>query len=126
VKLLSIKVLKLEEVQPKEVLGGPIKIMFTSDTAGTKHLRFSVGYFDPGQGLDLHIHPESEEIYYVIEGKGTVYSGQDRKATQVDRNTAVYIPSGTIHGIRNTSSSGKLIVGFMVAPGKEPSQKVSA
>jgi len=121
---LTIKVLKLEEAQLKEILGGPIKVMFTPDT-GTKHLRFSVGYFDPGQGLDLHIHPESEEVYYIIEGKGTVYSGEEKKATQVDRNTAVYISPRTIHGIRNTSSSGKLIVGFMVAPGKEPSQKVA-
>ena len=122
---MSVKVLKLEEVPLKEILGGPIKVMFNPDTAGTKHLRFSVGYFEPSQGLDLHIHPESEEVYYIIEGKGTVYSGEEKKATQVDRNTAVYIPPGTIHGIRNTSSSGKLIVGFMVAPGKEPAQKIT-
>lgn len=120
---MPVKILKLDEVEAKEILGGPIKVMFTSETAGTKHLRFSVGYFDENQGLDLHIHPESEEVYYVIEGRGTVYTGEEKSKTEVDRNMAVYIPPGTIHGIRNTGR-GKLIVAFMVAPGKEPSQKV--
>jgi oxalate decarboxylase/phosphoglucose isomerase-like protein (cupin superfamily) len=105
-------------------MGGPIKVMFTSETAGTKHLRFVVGCFEPGQGLDMHIHPESEEVYYVIEGQGSVYLGKEKATTKVDRNTAIYIPSGTIHGIRNTSD-GKLIVAFTIAPGKEPSQKVT-
>ncbi|MCJ7505777.1 cupin domain-containing protein [Candidatus Bathyarchaeota archaeon] len=105
-------------------MGGPIKVMFTPDTAGTKHLRFVVGYFDPDQGLDMHIHPESEEVYYIIEGQGMVYVGKEKATTRVDRNTAVYIPPGTIHGIRNTSG-GKLIVAFMIAPGREPSQKAS-
>jgi len=122
---LPVKVLKPDEVEAKEILGGPIKVMFTPDTAGTKHLRFSIGYFDPGQGLSMHIHPESEEVYYVIEGRGTVYVGEERSATEVDQNTAVYVSPGTIHGIRNTAG-GKLAVAFFVAPGREPSQKMSA
>ena len=121
---MPVKVLRLDEVEPKEIMGGPIKVMFTPDTAGTKHLRFVVGYFDPDQGLDMHIHPESEEVYYVIEGQGSVYLGEEKATTKVDRNTAIYIPPGTIHGIRNTSD-GKLIVAFTIAPGKEPSQKVT-
>jgi len=125
VKDLTVKFLKLDEVEAKEALGGPIKVMFNPETAGTKHLRFSVGYFDPGQGLDLHIHPESEEVYYIIEGQGTVYIGKEETGTRVERNTAVYIPPGTAHGVRNTGS-GKLLVGFTVAPGKEPSERVSA
>jgi mannose-6-phosphate isomerase-like protein (cupin superfamily) len=36
---------------------------------------------------------------------------------------AVYIPSGTIHGIRNTGNT-KLMVAFMVAPGREPSKSI--
>jgi len=125
VRPLSVKVLRLDEVEEEEILGGPIKVMFTPDTVGTRYLRFSVGYFDPDQGLDMHIHPESEEVYYIIEGKGTVYIGKEGLATNVAQHTAVYIPPGTVHGIRNTGS-GKLIVGFMVAPGKEPSQRMSS
>jgi mannose-6-phosphate isomerase-like protein (cupin superfamily) len=120
---LSVKVLKLDEVEAKEILGGPIKVMFSPDTVGTKHLRFSVGYFDPGQGLNMHIHPESEEVYYIIEGQGDVYIGKEKTTTKVERNMAVYIPSGTIHGIRNTGNT-KLIVAFMVAPGREPSKSI--
>ena len=117
---MSVKVLRLDEIQTKEVLGGPLKIVFNPETAGTKHLRFSVGHFSPGQGLTGHIHPESEEVYYVIEGRGTVYIGKEKAETEVNTDTAVYVPPGTIHSIRNTSNR-KLIVAFMVAPGREPS-----
>jgi len=117
---LSVEILKLDDVEPRVVMGGPIKIMFTPETVNAKHLRFSVGYFDPGQGLAAHIHPESEEVYYVIGGSGTVYVGEKRKPTRVEADTAIYIPPGTVHGVENTGSE-KLIVAFFVAPGKEKS-----
>ena len=119
---MSVKILKLGEVEAKEILGGPIKVMFNPETVGTRHMRFSVGYFSPGQGLNMHIHPESEEVYYVVEGRGTVYVGEERKM-EVNKDTAVYSPPGTIHGIRNTGSE-KLVVTFSVAPGRERSQEV--
>jgi len=117
---LSVKISRLDEVEPERVLGGPIKIMFTPETADTKHLRFSVGYLDPGEGLAAHVHPESEEVYYVISGSGTVYVGEERKPTRVEADTAIYIPPGTVHGVENTGSD-KLVVAFFVAPGKERS-----
>jgi len=120
---LSVKILKLGEVEEKEILGGPIKVMFNPETAGTRYMRFSVGYFSPGQGLNMHIHPESEEVYYVVEGRGTVYVGEERRKMEVNKDTAVYIPPGTIHGIRNTGSE-ELVVTFSVAPGRERSQEV--
>jgi mannose-6-phosphate isomerase-like protein (cupin superfamily) len=120
---LSVEILRLGEVEAKEILGGPIKVMFNPETAGTRHIRFSVGYFLPGQGLNMHIHPESEEVYYVVEGRGTVYVGEERRKMEVNKDTAVYIPPGTIHGIRNTGSE-ELVVTFSVAPGRERSQEV--
>jgi mannose-6-phosphate isomerase-like protein (cupin superfamily) len=120
---LSVKILKLDEVEVKSVLGGPIKIMFTPETADTKYLRFSVGYFGPGEGLAAHIHPESEEVYYVISGSGTVYAGEELEPIEVEADTAVYIPPKTTHGVKNTGSE-KCVVAFFVAPGKEKSEVV--
>ena len=121
--MLPVKLLKLDEVEAKTVLGGPIKIMFNPDTADTRYLTFSVGYFDPGDGLAAHIHPESEEVYYVIKGNGTVYAGEERKPIKVEADTAIYIPPKTVHGVENTGSE-KLVVAFFVAPGKEKSEVV--
>ncbi|GEM_PF-7021377 len=55
----SVKILRLRDGETKKILGVPIKVMFNSETANTKNLRFAVGYFTPGEGLRVHIHPES-------------------------------------------------------------------
>ena len=117
---MSVKVLKLGEVETTKALGGTLKRMFNPDSAGTKHMTFSVGYFTPGEGLQAHIHPESEEIYYVVRGNGTVYLGEEKKPLPVDPDTAIYIPSGEIHGVKNTGED-RLVICFFVAPGKEKS-----
>ena len=120
---MPVKILKLDEIEPKEILGGPIKVMFNPETVGSRYLRFSVGYFGPGEGLNMHIHPESEEVYHVIEGRGTVYIGEEKSPTEIDRNTAIYLPPGTIHGVKNTGRE-RFIVAFSVAPGREQSKEM--
>ena len=119
----SVKILKLHEVEAKRILGGPIKIMFNSETANTKYLTFAVGCFAPGEGLDVHLHPESEEVYYVVKGEGTVYLGEDLKPVRVEPDTALYIPPKTVHGVKNTGKE-TLIIAFFVAPGREKAQVV--
>jgi mannose-6-phosphate isomerase-like protein (cupin superfamily) len=117
---MSVKVLKLEDVESTKVLGGTLKRMFNPTHAGTKHMTFSVGYFTPGEGLKAHIHPESEEVYYVVRGEGTVYLGEKRKPLPAEPDTAIYIPAGEIHGVENTGRE-RLVICFFVAPGKEKS-----
>lgn len=117
---MSVKILKLDEVKSEKILGGSIKRMFNRDSANTKNMTFSVGVFSQGEGLKAHLHPESEEVYYVVKGKGTVYLGREEKSIKVEPNTALYIPSGIVHGVENTSEE-KLIICFFVAPGKEKS-----
>ena len=120
---LAVKILKLDEVEAKTVLGGPVKFIFDRETVDAKHLLFAVGDFNPGEGLKLHLHPESEEVYFILEGSGTVYIGEERKAISVEPNMAIYIPPKTIHGVKNTGSE-KLIIAFFVAPGREESKVV--
>lgn len=117
---MSVKVLNLGEVEPIKALGGTLKRMFNPKTAGTMHMTFSVGYFAPGEGLMSHLHPESEEVYYVVRGEGTVYLGEERKPLPIDPDMAIYIPPGKIHGAENTGED-RLVICFFVAPGKEKS-----
>lgn len=114
------KILRLENAETRKALGGTIKVMFTPDTANTKNFRFSVGYFSPGEKLAPHIHPESEEVYYVIEGNGTVYMGDDLKEIPIEPHMGLYVPPGMVHGVENTGKK-RLLIAFFVAPGKEPS-----
>jgi len=120
---LSVKIVKMQEAEQKIVLGGPIKIVFTPETANTKNLIFDIGNFRPGDGLKTHLHPESEEVYYVTNGTGTVYVGKEKEEVQIEPGMAIYIPPGVAHGIKNTGKE-KLVVCFFVTPGKEESVEI--
>lgn len=115
---LSVKIIDVGTVKAEKILGGPIKRVFASNK-----LLFAIGVFNPGEGLNPHIHPESDEVYYVLEGTGTVYIGKEREENQVKAGLALYIPAGTIHSVTNTGS-GKLTIAFLVTPGTEPPVEV--
>jgi len=120
---MSLKIIRTRDVKAQMILGGPIKPVVTPKTVGSKNLRFALGVFNPDEGLVPHIHPESEEVYYVTEGKGTVYIGEERREIPIEPEIALYIPPGTIHGVKNTGKE-KLVVAFFVAPGKEPTKEI--
>jgi mannose-6-phosphate isomerase-like protein (cupin superfamily) len=50
----------------------------------------------------LHRHLKSDEIYHILEGDGRMYQAGE-EFDVIDGDT-VYIPSGTLHRIRNTGS----------------------
>jgi len=110
-------IIRLEDAPTRKALGGTLKPIF-GDNVGAKNFRFSIGYFDPKEGLQVHIHPESEEVYYVISGKGIVYLGQERKQIPIEPGMSLYIDAGTLHGVTNTGKE-KLLIAFFVAPGKD-------
>jgi mannose-6-phosphate isomerase-like protein (cupin superfamily) len=120
---LPVKILTLDEVEPIEALGGTIKRMFNPGSAGTEHMTFSVGYFSPGEGLKSHTHPVSEEVYYVVRGRGTVYLGEEGEPLEAHPDTALYIPPGTVHAVENTGAE-RLVICFFVAPGRDKTQMV--
>jgi mannose-6-phosphate isomerase-like protein (cupin superfamily) len=120
---MSFKVIRAGDVRTEKILGGPIKPIVNPKTVGSKNLVFALGVFNPGEGLVPHIHPQSEEVYYVIQGKGTVYVGEEREETPIEPEMTLYIPPGTIHAVTNTGEE-KLVIAFFVAPGKEPSKEI--
>jgi quercetin dioxygenase-like cupin family protein len=110
----------MREVETIQALGGTLKRMFNPESSGTKHMTFSIGYFAQGEGLKSHLHPVSEEVYYVVGGEGVVYLGEEKDPITIVPETAIFIPPGTIHGVQNTGEE-RLIICFFVAPGKEKS-----
>lgn len=63
-----------------------------------------------------HYHPQTEEIYYILEGKALMQiEGEDRK---VEPGDAIAIPPGKVHTIRNVGPS---VLKFLCccAPGYE-------
>ena len=65
----------------------------------------------PEQEQRIHQHSESDKIYYVIEGRGTVHiAGEERECLAGD---AVIARPGEDHGIRNQSEDNLVVLVFM-------------
>jgi mannose-6-phosphate isomerase-like protein (cupin superfamily) len=78
-------------------------LIFERDITPTKNLASGIVILPVGtEQPKLSVHPDSEEIYYVLKGEGKFELGTEEYA--VRKNTAVYIAPGTKHRAINTGS----------------------
>jgi len=75
----------------------------------------------PGQKTTPHYHPQTEEIYYLLEGTGLMRIGDDLH--DVRPGDAIAIPPGAIHAIENT---GRTTLKFLCccAPGYQDADTI--
>jgi len=70
--------------------------------------------YEPGQATVLHLHPRQDEIFYVIEGKGTIVVGEEN--VSVSAGSVVFGPLGVRHAIR-ADAGDRLVLMFIKGPG---------
>ncbi len=64
-------------------------------------IRYSIAHFSLDEGKKSKLHKmKSSEIYYILEGKGTIHV--DDEKIQVSKDDAVYIPPMSKQFIENT------------------------
>ncbi len=57
----------------------------------------------PGQKTTPHFHRATEEIYYILEGQGEMWLGEE--SHDVGPGDAIAIPPGMVHTIKNTGTA---------------------
>ena len=62
----------------------------------------------PGQQTMTHRHNRSEEIYYIQQGAGTMFVGDECR--EVGVGDCVAIPPGTFHSILNIGSTDLIVL----------------
>ena len=108
----------IEKVEHREILD---LVEFSKENLVRKPLVQSKGItcdfvcFEPGQAAGLHKHPIQDEIFYVIEGKGSI-TFEDREDIPIKIGSVILIPSGVVHGVETTSSA-RLILMLIKGPG---------
>ncbi len=75
----------------------------------------------PGQTTQPHYHPQTEEIYYILQGCGRMWVGKDIR--DVGPGDAIAIPPGEPHQIKNTGTATLLFL-CCCAPGYEHTDTV--
>ena len=93
--------------------GRPAVFKLLADDTGGK-----VGVFEevvpPGVGTPLHIHRNSDEVFYVFSGDFTFRLGDVSR--RVSAGAWVFVPLGAVHGFRNSGAeAGRLL--FVFTPG---------
>jgi mannose-6-phosphate isomerase-like protein (cupin superfamily) len=71
----------------------------------------------PDSGQELHAHPDSEQVYVIVAGAGTMTLGDEQ--LDVSPGTAVLVPPGYQHAIRNVGDA-RLIYVSATAPPFDP------
>jgi len=72
------------------------------------HQSLAEAIVEPGQTTLLHRHTESEEIYYILSGKGQMTLGEHQ--FMVARRDSIVIRPGTAHCIKNVGANPLIIL----------------
>ena len=80
--------------------GSQIRELMHPNTHGNQSQSLAEATVNPGESTLLHLHTESEELYYIVQGKGKMQLGDE--ILEVNLGDTVCIPPGTQHCIKNS------------------------
>lgn len=84
--------------------------LFRSDA-----LMLGVNCLEPGQVQTPHDHADQDKFYYVVEGIGRFWVGEER--VEAGPGELVWTPAGLVHGVANEGATRlTLLVGIAPAP----------
>jgi mannose-6-phosphate isomerase-like protein (cupin superfamily) len=81
---------------------GQVSRLLFAPQLGSTRLAVTWVHGEPGSQQSLHAHDDSEQVYVVIRGRGLMIV--DDEAVGVEAGSAVLIPFGAKHAIRNTGT----------------------
>ncbi|TAM74770.1 cupin domain-containing protein [bacterium] len=116
------RVVRLEELSWIEAPGhhGALsKLLVNPENAATKHFDFRISVYAPKGHVEQHTHETTEQVYYILSGKGLMTLGERRVV--VEPHTAIYIPPRVLHSIENTGLEDLVFV-VVSAPPQEMSR----
>ena len=84
--------------------------LFRSDT-----LLLGLNCLEPGQSQLPHDHTHQDKFYFVVEGNGRFWLGEERIIASAGE--VVWVPAGVVHGVVNESDIRlTLLVGIAPSP----------
>jgi mannose-6-phosphate isomerase-like protein (cupin superfamily) len=99
VTLGGVKVRRLDD-GPVNVRGGQVSHLLFAPEFGSSNVTVTWVRGEPGSQQEIHAHRDSEQIYVIVRGRGTmIVEGEEH---EVEAGCAVLIPPLSRHAIRNT------------------------
>jgi mannose-6-phosphate isomerase-like protein (cupin superfamily) len=82
--------------------GSEIRELLSHRNSGIRRQSLAEARLPVHGATAAHYHPRTEEIYYILEGQGSMQIGNETRS--VGPGDAIAIPPGARHQIRNTDS----------------------
>lgn len=80
--------------------GSTIREILAYRNSSIRNQSLAEATLPPNTSTQAHFHPNTEEIYYILQGEGLMALEQERAV--VRQGDGIAIPPGTKHQIRNT------------------------
>jgi len=78
--------------------GSRVTELLRPERGGPRNLSVAEAVVEPGQSTRRHRHGRSDEVYYILEGKGVVTLGANSYA--VEPGSCLLLPAGAVHSAR--------------------------
>ena len=96
---------------------GTLKWMSSPEVNANEAFSAGTVLLEPGKGHELHTHPDSDEILYVVSGEGEqTVAGETR---EIGAGEMIFIPKGVEHGTVNTGWEALKLLAVYAPPGPE-------
>ena len=85
------------------------RVLYTGE-----HMQLVLMTLLPGEEIGEEVHPDRDQFFRVEEGKGEVLI--DGARTDIEDGTAIIVPAGARHNVRNTSDRNSLKLYTLYGP----------
>lgn len=100
------KIVLIDEIEFQKVDWGLTKNLIGPASAGSEKIKVNITEYLPGYTHELHVHPNQEEVIYVLSGQG--FSETDGDKQDISPGSVVFVPAGVPHATSNASDSEPL------------------
>lgn len=81
---------------------------FRTVLANGKHTQIVVMDVKPGEDIGKEVHPDNDQVLYLVSGKGTVYL--DGVESEFNPGDCVLVPAGTEHNFTTVGDESMKII----------------
>jgi quercetin dioxygenase-like cupin family protein len=101
--------------------GEPVRSVITE----SKDAVIVAWYIKPGQEIPAHIHPNGQDTWTILSGKGLYYLDQGGIQQTIVAGNVVVAPTGCIHGVLNNGDEPLVFIS-VVSPAEAGYQLVTS
>jgi putative monooxygenase len=109
----DFKIKSLAEVAADKRRGGEVRTLLSPKTVGSTSGFMGVATLKPGEKINEHYHPYSEEFIYIVSG--TITAQLDGTSCELKTEQGLLIPIGTRHRLLNNAAQDAQLV-FHLGP----------